>query len=365
MKKYYVLILLSFLSLSTFAQQSTSVDICSMNDSFKTNKIWVSTGINHKVSDSSLYGCGYGGNTFYTTPNLNVDSFWIVSKLSSMYNPRHDTPFHYTGVYLNTGDNPYIICTLGYPVQQFWPDFTVGGGCTFPGIPGKSSSWLSIYSEGGGQNSYSIDSLYDGYEFERCFALCNTDSLHFNLKMMADDIIDSVIVDDKVLYATPVSTNMTYEQFFCAYQTHIDTVVQITGGRHFLKVWARDIFHGHLGLNVYGNITANSNNLIKTKYDIKCTTHYDSVATPELVHNVLADDISITPNPNNGKFSISLPETYSNTSIEIYDFAGRKCLAQNIYKGNNTIDLNHVSSGVYFIKIYTSTDIAYKKVVIQ
>ena len=62
-------------------------------------------------------------------------------------------------------------------------------------------------------------------------------------------------------------------------------------------------------------------------------------------------EISISPNPSNGKFSITLPEDFKESNVEILNIAG-KIIYQKSVQNTNTlnIDLN-VPPGLYFIKV--------------
>jgi len=337
---------------------------CTLSDTLLTNKIWLNTGVNYKESDTTLFGCGYGGNTYYTTPNNNVDSFWIVSTLSTLYNPRAFDPstgFAYTGRYLNVGDNPFILCTKGYPPQDFWSDFSSSGGC-FPPISDRASQWLSVYSEGGGQNNAAFDSLGDGYAFERCFGLCSSDSLTFNLKMMADDIIDTVKMDNHYLFVNPKTVN---EEFTCDSMITVDTTLFVTAGRHFFTIWMRDIFHGHIALDVYGTITSKGSDLYKPKYDDRCSTGYTEIP-PMDVQSVLAKNgIHISPNPSNGSFNVDIPVTDGQSLLMVYDYSGRQISEQNLTAGKNNITLRNTVPGCYLLKIINQKETYNSKIVVE
>ena len=82
--------------------------------------------------------------------------------------------------------------------------------------------------------------------------------------------------------------------------------------------------------------------------------------------NNSASTITIYPNPSNGKFKI---ETNSNKvlSVEIYNALGEK-IFEPFYLQNqisNEIDLSKFQKGIYFVKIYDSKQIHFKKIVIQ
>lgn len=299
---------------------------CTLNDTMKTNLLELTSGINYKISNKTKYTAGYGGNSGYPVVNHNVDSFWIVTRLSTTYNPRHSAPLTYTGTYLNIGDNPYLMKTTGTYLSGYWSIRDTAGNCFPPSNtdPG-SNGWLSVYTDGGGQTIYGFDSLYDGFEFDRCFALCQSDSLTFHLRLLADDIVDSVMVDTQHLYVVPMSMATGTSEFACGYEVVINKTIAVKSGRHFFKVWARDILHGHIGLSVFGDVTATGNYLIKAKYDERCTAAYPTHPLGSTGINELnnASSISIFPNPTNGTFTVSLPESYGASTLEVFDCVGK------------------------------------------
>jgi len=80
-------------------------------------------------------------------------------------------------------------------------------------------------------------------------------------------------------------------------------------------------------------------------------------------------NFSIFPNPNNGEFTVKLNSTSNNNiEISVYDMRGRS-LFNNSYKNtsaiNQTINLNHVQSGMYLVKVSDGTRSATKKIIIK
>ena len=81
------------------------------------------------------------------------------------------------------------------------------------------------------------------------------------------------------------------------------------------------------------------------------------------------NDIDVFPNPFNDELKIAYnsPDTHS-VSIELYDIAGKLLYAKNNISRNYGLNyfhvggLNNIKHGVYFLKIYSNTEIATKKV---
>jgi len=79
------------------------------------------------------------------------------------------------------------------------------------------------------------------------------------------------------------------------------------------------------------------------------------------IDETIFSEIKIFPNPNNGQFTIQLPENYSDaTTIEIYNTLGELVFSKTENKKQITINVESLSEGIYFMKTknennYTST----------
>ncbi len=78
-------------------------------------------------------------------------------------------------------------------------------------------------------------------------------------------------------------------------------------------------------------------------------------------------NISIYPNPNNGKFTITAPTNFS--FIEVYNLIGEKIYTQEIINNNsNAIDVSEISlsKGIYFVNIKMPNNFSIvKKIIIE
>jgi len=72
--------------------------------------------------------------------------------------------------------------------------------------------------------------------------------------------------------------------------------------------------------------------------------------------------LSIYPNPTKGELRIDGGEL-SVKNIEIFDVHGKKLSSYPYFASHSKIDISHLSSGVYFVKISTETGEVVKKVV--
>ncbi|MFK7770874.1 MAG: BspA family leucine-rich repeat surface protein [Saprospiraceae bacterium] len=78
------------------------------------------------------------------------------------------------------------------------------------------------------------------------------------------------------------------------------------------------------------------------------------VTTSALNISCEGDDFNIYPNPNNGEFSLDFEDCFEETKVEIFDLIGRKIYTLQTSELENTIELETLSVGTYFLK--TTTD---------
>jgi hypothetical protein len=69
----------------------------------------------------------------------------------------------------------------------------------------------------------------------------------------------------------------------------------------------------------------------------------------------------VFPNPTDGKLVVS--SEYSVEGIEIFDIMGRKCYVSRVTCNENTIDISHLPTGMYFIRIQTDNGAEVQKIV--
>ncbi len=81
-------------------------------------------------------------------------------------------------------------------------------------------------------------------------------------------------------------------------------------------------------------------------------------------------NVNIFPNPNDGKFNLTIESLESNDyEINLYDLNGRQLnyfSLKNISGTTNQVfDLQHLSEGIYFVKIKTQTGVLVEKIVVE
>jgi photosystem II stability/assembly factor-like uncharacterized protein len=62
-------------------------------------------------------------------------------------------------------------------------------------------------------------------------------------------------------------------------------------------------------------------------------------------------ELSIYPNPANEKLTVSLPENSSKTEGILFDNAGKELQRFLLNSGENTLDIKHLESGIYFLEM--------------
>lgn len=93
--------------------------------------------------------------------------------------------------------------------------------------------------------------------------------------------------------------------------------------------------------------------------------YYFSVGTPLTTAEFISEeDINITPNPNSGSFSVSIPENNTFTDLKVIDITGRIVYNQSISKSTLNISLNHLKAGIYFVEVSNEDSNLSKKVVV-
>ncbi len=69
----------------------------------------------------------------------------------------------------------------------------------------------------------------------------------------------------------------------------------------------------------------------------------------------LSNQIYLYPNPNNGKFTINLPPSSSNSSLEIYNILGYEVLKSTLINSTTPLDLSKQAKGIYLYRVISET----------
>ena len=86
------------------------------------------------------------------------------------------------------------------------------------------------------------------------------------------------------------------------------------------------------------------------------------------INELSMESVSVTPNPNNGNFRISINNKISGSvNISVIDIAGRTCYSDTKTISNSSMDVNTsgLKAGVYTLRLITKNGTVNKKVVIE
>lgn len=125
-----------------------------------------------------------------------------------------------------------------------------------------------------------------------------------------------------------------------------------------------DPFQGYWGIAIVDDETTRDSLACVMNIDneqIKCGTLFSDV------EDYIKESFSIYPNPADEYLMISIPEIVSSSaSIVVYDVIGNPVIVKkSLDEIIKTIDVGHLSSGVYMMKIINNTKILTKKFIID
>ena len=83
------------------------------------------------------------------------------------------------------------------------------------------------------------------------------------------------------------------------------------------------------------------------------------------VNNKHLLQFSMFPNPSSGQVNFQLSSNVNQGHISIFDYTGKLVLEKNINTSNNSIDVAHLSSGIYIVRIQTDSKIGTKKLIVR
>lgn len=79
----------------------------------------------------------------------------------------------------------------------------------------------------------------------------------------------------------------------------------------------------------------------------------------------LAKLVGIYPNPSEGKFILSVPESWVKSALNITNAQGKSILSDKLQSSQNQIDISNNPSGTYFIKIALGNKVITKKIILK
>ena len=86
-------------------------------------------------------------------------------------------------------------------------------------------------------------------------------------------------------------------------------------------------------------------------------------------NNGLTSNLSVYPNPTNGKFTVSISNAEAtDLTVELVNISGQVVYTSNVkavYSYNEDIDASSFAKGVYYLKVNNGTEVKVEKVVVQ
>ncbi len=84
---------------------------------------------------------------------------------------------------------------------------------------------------------------------------------------------------------------------------------------------------------------------------------------PSNIENNITKSLSIYPNPASDIVKVNSEENIN--YIEILNISGQIVSFENVNTNNAEINISNLSSGVYFIKVYTANDVTTQKLIVE
>lgn len=102
-------------------------------------------------------------------------------------------------------------------------------------------------------------------------------------------------------------------------------------------------------------------------YRLKLTTNDGKIVYSKTVSiaNKSNLDFSIQPNPAHSFINIKVDKLIGNSKLLIVDYLGKVIKQQNLSIGNNTIDMSHLTKGMYFVSIVTQQGKLTQKLIVE
>jgi len=131
------------------------------------------------------------------------------------------------------------------------------------------------------------------------------------------------------------------------------------------------VFANNILCELYG-ICPEDERMRGEKNEIPRFARNDEVKSPSNIEGVpegwgsLLENITIHPNPTTGELKIENGELKIE-NVEIYDVFGKKLSSHHLIvsSSNHLINISHLNSGIYFVKVYTDAGEMTKKIVKQ
>lgn len=123
---------------------------------------------------------------------------------------------------------------------------------------------------------------------------------------------------------------------------------------------------GEVYPHFYPNMITGKGCLTLKVYEEENPTNVDSLVycakiRPIGIDEVKLEDIKVYPNPAKTTMTISLPETISGGTIEIYDMLGNKVIIDNVSGNETEVNVADLPVGKYVLRFIDQNGTAYNK----
>lgn len=310
--KKYLLLLLCFLSI---LEVSANENPCK-----KTDSLVISTGLQFSAANPL--------GTVVTVPG--IDPYWQITAVSTLMQQSTLTPTFYANVLSN--------------LPTTW----------YNNLP--NSQWISSISSGQQLIDNNLDSGMYWSEYSRDFRVCGEDTFNFNFNLSNDDGLDFIMIDNSIinLSGLPQPNNYPSSAYFSGTINYQFQVV-LGSGWHRLTLRVQNYISPNAGnahgINLAGAITSATQNstLFQNYSDSNCVCNNPTNdTTTSSVKALQKENISIYPNPTKNNLVVDFPES---GDLAIINQLGQVVNTTKILnKGKQTIQLEYLPTGMYFIR---------------
>jgi hypothetical protein len=225
-----------------------------------------------------------------------------------------------------------------------------------------------------GYVSYSYDAIpdtahfslgtYDGIQY------AEFQVLSFSSGTMAMVVDDAVLPLDLLSFTAAALEDKTYLQWHTVNEENVShfEIERSIDARNWQTISSVSALNGlEQHYNVLDESPNNGNNYYRLKMvDFDGTYKYSKIVEITFGNSALSPQYFIYPNPNNGVFIIQASNIQNELiNIELFDGLGRKVFGDKIIQGLNEIQLNHLTSGMYYLYFNNSQGKTIHKIVID
>lgn len=352
------------------------------NNGINGNELWVSNGtssgtemlkdFNSGVINSEFYSFAIFNNKlyFYTDDGINGRELWssdgtsngtsmvkdIYSGLSSSQ-PKNYTP----SMIVIINNKLYFSATDGINGSELWEsDGTFNGTIMIKDIYPGSASGVMI--TGGG----STFSIYNNKMYFRA-----NDGINGNELWMSDG------TSDGTLMVKDIQPGSSSSQVYPLVTAILNDKLYF--GANYFELWETDgtssgtvnvlnnsscrVAFPFTQLTVYNNKLYFAGSATGGSFQL---WSYEPVVTEVNETNHLLSNISIYPNPANGKITIDLSDSNTPTAtIKLMNIMGETILVEQTNESKSQLDLSSVPNGIYLIQVQTNNSTSTNRIVVQ